>query len=38
MSNTQKTYDVEFYTNVVYYYMKDNQINELPDEQLLTKI
>lgn len=35
MSNTQKTYDVEFYTNVVYYYMKDNQINELAGESLI---
>lgn len=30
-----KTYDVEFYTNVVYYYMKDNQINELAGESLI---
>jgi len=35
MSNTQKTYDVEFYTNVVYYYMKDNQINELAGESFI---
>lgn len=35
MLNTQKTYNVEFYTNVVYYYMKDNQINELAGESLI---